>query len=80
MRMNHLRQANHSNLADYYATIDGVVCVTSLIILLPRTRNSSRSALVRTLGRLNMLIRYFLAAGVAEVLLGIGYLLEKSAA
>jgi len=75
--MHQLQMANHPALADYYATIAAAIWVTSLLIFLPRTGNSSSFALVRTLGRLNMLVRYFLAGGIAMGLLWFGDLLEK---
>jgi len=79
MRIHQLRLANHAALADYYATIAAAIWVTSFIIFLPRTGNTSNVALVRSLGRLNMLVRYFIAAGIAMGLIGLGNLLEKYA-
>jgi len=57
-----------------------VACAIALVMLLPRTHNASRIAFVRALGRLPLLIRYFVAAGAALALFGIGALLEKYAA
>ena len=79
VRLHQLHQANHAALADYHATIAVAIGFTSLLIFLPRTGNTSSFALVRTLGRLTMLVRYFLAAGIAMGLIGLGNLLEKYA-
>ena len=75
-----LRLADHTALAGYYAAIAGVVWGSTLLILLPSTGNLSRFAFVRTLGRLNLLVRYFVAGGVDICLFLIGALLEKYAA
>ena len=75
-----LRLADHTALAGYYAAIAGAIWGSTLLILLPRTGNMSSFAFVRTLGRLNLLVRYFVAGGVAICLFLIGALLEKYAA
>ena len=80
VRMHQLQMANHPALADYYATIAVAIWFTSLLIFVPRTGNASNFILIRTLGRINMFVRYLLAAGVAMGLLGLGNLLEKYAA
>jgi hypothetical protein len=72
-----LQMAGHSALAGYYATIVVVIWCSALLILLPRNGNVSRFGFVRTLGRLNLFVRYFVASGVAVCLFLIGELLEN---
>jgi len=78
--VNRLRLADHTALAGYYAAIAGAIWGSTLLILLPRTGNVSRFTFVRTLGKLNLFVRYFVAVAVAICLFLIGALLEKYAA
>ncbi|MFH1021872.1 MAG: hypothetical protein V1809_00610 [Planctomycetota bacterium] len=75
-----LRQAGHTTLAGYYVALGVAFWVIALVILLPRTGNVSRFAFFRTLGKLPLLVRYFVAGGVALSLFWVGVLLEKIAA
>lgn len=76
---NTLRAAGHAALARYYVAVGILVWAVALVVLLPKTRNDSRLVFVRTLGKLPLPIRYFVIAGAASLLFGIGALLEKFA-
>jgi hypothetical protein len=78
-RANALHQAGHADLASYYVAVGIAVWIIALIMFLPRTRNVSQFAFVRTLGRLPLLVRYFVVAGVGMALFTFGALLERIA-
>ena len=75
-----LRAHGRSDVATYFTVVAVVVWFIALLILLPRRRNTSGFAVVRGLGRLPLLVRSFLVAGLAAGLFWIGILYERLAA
>jgi len=72
-----LRSDGHSGVASYFTVLGVAFWLVALLILLPRRGNASSVAVVRALGRLPLLARYFLAFAVAAGLFWLGILYEK---
>ena len=73
-----LQSQGHSGLAMYFNIVGVSIIFISLFILLPRRRNDSPFLVVRALGRFNLILRYFLAFGLAAGLFWLGILFEKT--
>ncbi len=72
-----LRAHGHGGLASYFNIVGAANLFLALLILLPRRNNDSPFRLVRLLGRGNLILRYFIAFGLATALFWFGILLEK---
>jgi hypothetical protein len=72
-----LRSNGHSEVAAYFTILGAAFWIVGFSILLPRTGNTSTSCVVRALGRVPLLIRWFLAAGVGLALFALGLLYER---
>jgi len=55
-----LRFAGHSAAASILSALPAFVFITGLFVLLPRTGNESHHAFFKLLGKLPLLIRYFI--------------------
>ncbi len=73
----HLTAGGHPKLASYFNVVGVADIFIALLILIPRRQNDSGFRLIRGLGRLNLILRYFMAFGVAAGLFWFGILLEK---
>jgi hypothetical protein len=72
-----LRADGHTGLALYFTSLGVAFWFLALLILLPRRRNASSVAVVRALGRLPLVARYFLAFAASAALFWLGILYEK---
>jgi O-antigen/teichoic acid export membrane protein len=72
-----LQSQGHSGLAAYFNVVGVAVWFITLLILLPRRGNDSPIRIVRTLGRLNLAVRYAAAFSLATGLFWFGILLKK---
>ena len=79
-RANELRAQGHADIAVYFTVLAVAVWFIALVLLLPRRHNTSGITFVRALGRLPLLVRYFLAFGLAIGLFWLGILYERLAA
>lgn len=74
-----LRSEGHEGIAMYFTVIGIAFWFLALLIFLPRRYNVSSISIIRLLGRLPVLARYFLAFGTSFALFWLGILYEKVA-
>ena len=75
-----LRSQGRPEIAIYVTIFAVALWFIALFILQPRRRNTSGIAVVRGLGRLPLLVRYLLVAGLATGLFWVGIMYERIAA
>ena len=64
-----LSAEGRTGIAGYFTVLGVVVWFIALLVLLPRRHNMSAVRMVRALGRLSLIVRYFLVFGLATGLL-----------
>lgn len=72
-----LRAGGQPGAAAFFAILAPAFWVLALCIFLPRTGNQSPLLVVRSLGRIPLPVRWFLAGVVGFMLLGLGALYER---
>lgn len=72
-----LRSNGQSGLAAYFTVLGVAFWFVALVLLLPRRWNRSNVVVVRALGRVPLLARYFVAFALSAGLFWLGILYEK---